>query len=50
MRCYPYLQEIDLSQNEIEDLSPLEDLPFLICLKISNNKINKLLRMNRINQ
>lgn len=40
---YVHLQKVELPYNEITDLSPLGNLPYLLILDVSHNKINRLL-------
>lgn len=44
IRQYIYLQTLDLHDNVIEDLSPLEALPFLTILDASGNKLKSCLQ------
>ena len=44
LRSYPHLQTLDLHDNVVEDLKPLEALPYLTALNASSNKLKSCLQ------
>ncbi|RHY44602.1 hypothetical protein DYB30_010015 [Aphanomyces astaci] len=46
LKDFPYLQDVDVANNQIESLAALAHLPFLISLNAENNHLTTLLAKN----